>query len=333
VTLASPDLPDRAAYWTSLYFDSNAGIRHLSAGIDGSRPAAAMAPGFICHSLPEAEEFARGLLARGESCFVKANTGAAGVGVILLDESWATRDPRALSEHLRNQTRNLPYFALGPVIVEQAIRTRPIPIDEATIAGSVFMNAFIAPDGAPSLFGGGVEARDLRNHPHGAHMGKGSAFAPLAATVAPLVLDLGAAMAAWGYRGHYGVDFLIADDGQPLLLEVNARRSAESHIYDIGARLYGPDWQTTHFAVTRLPLPVDFDEEPETAAILDAIDAINHQRQSDGVRIVPTALSWLTLATPGLGYVIFAPDPPAATAAERALITSLASLGLSPRTA
>lgn len=328
-SVKAPDVPPRHSYWNVIYLDSKAGFRHRCTEIGASDQRIAMPEGFICHSLADVVEFVRYFYRRGSGCVLKPNRGLGGIGIIMLELEWAKHPDELLLKHIENQAAKNPYFFThGPIIVERKIQARPMRVDSLTTIGSVFMNALIGSDGQIEVLGGGCELRDNNNHYVGAQMGKGSVIESVASTVEPVMWAICRAVASYGHRGHVGVDFLLDDEGNPVILELNPRRCSESHVYDLARRFFGIQWRSTCYALTRLPLSVMLDAEPDIGSVLEAFDAVSRQVSSAGMLVIPTCVSWLHLGNHGIGYVIFGPDKETVDHGETVLLNELACRGI-----
>jgi hypothetical protein len=328
--LATPDLPPRAAYWVGQHYDSKAGFRALCAELGVQQPGLRLPEGYVCHSLDHALDCAAHFQRRGRGCVLKANLGSSGAGTILLGREWRLRPATAMRDYLGAHVgMSLPLFATGPVIVEELVG----PAVRGTGGGAsptFFLNAVIDEVGAVTISGGGREVRDDENGYTGAYLGRGALPGPLAAEVAPLLTALGEMLAARGYHGHLGVDFVVDGAGRPVLLELNPRRGAASYVQDVGTRLYGPGWAATHHAVSRLPLAVELARSPGVGMLLDTFEAANRRLEPGGCLVLPVCLSWLRLPDPALGYVAFGPDARAVARAERVLHAALRARGVQP---
>lgn len=332
LSIQARDLPSRDCYWCVIYFDSKAGFRHFYERTMISAPKIAMPEGFICSSVRSIIEFVRYFFHKNGGCVIKANHGVNGVGIISLEPKWSRHSDEMLLHYIRNQVEEAEmFFSEGPIVVEELIKTNQIDIDKATVAGSVFMNAYIDADGQTSIIGCGSELRDRTNHYIGAQMGRYSYAELFALELEPFVQHIGDLMAKCGYRGHFGLDFLINNGGRPIVLELNPRRCSESPIFDLAHHLYGTNWRSTHSVIFRLPFYVALKRDISIAEVVEVFDSVNLKLADSNAIVVPICLNWLFLNPSAVGYAVIGTEQMQIQQAEDLLIHGLADKGVCRR--
>lgn len=196
------------------------------------------------------------------------------------------------------------------------------------MSGAISAHGFVNADGQTHVLGTARELRDVTNAYVGAELGKGAISADVATQVESLMHVTGTALASHGYCGHVGIDVLLDAVGTPWLLEVNPRRCSGAHVYDIGTRLFGPNWATTRYALSRLPLEVIVERAVTVEQVLDVLDRVNDLLSDAGVVVIPTCLSGLEGDEPLIGYVVFGTDRQTVLDSERVLLARFAHAGV-----
>jgi hypothetical protein len=54
-----------------------------------------------------------------------------------------------------------------------------------------------------------------------------------------------------GYRGFFDIDFVVAKDGTPIVIETNMRRTGGTHVYDAVRSLIGKNWASEAFVLSQ----------------------------------------------------------------------------------
>lgn len=335
IDLLSRELPERNSYWSCQYIDSKVGFRELCTKIQRRNPIVQIPKNFICDSMSDALETLRWFHSRGVPCVLKASSAVGGFGNVLLDDSLLRQPFEKLVTYITETTRGLPYFKSGPVVVEELIGSSTVPgtPSAAGCASSLFMSGIILPDGALQIIGGGIDMRDDQCHYVGAEIGASTPLDHLGDRILPSMQQIAESIACYGYRGHWGVNFMVSQDGVPTAIELNARRCGESHAYALAERLYGEDWRMNCFAVTRFPYPIQFNPNASISCLVEAFEKTNSACRKRGVMAVPTQVSWLHHeADPGIGYVVIGTDKGLVKSAEQALHEQLAIVGIEHRT-
>lgn len=322
------ELPTRDGYWSCTYIDSKLGFREMCIGLQEKAPGIHIPRGFTCDSLVSAQEVLRWFHATKLPCVLKASSGVGGYGNVFVLEELFDQPFEEVERYVYETTKALPYFRCGAVIIEEMI----IPdgwkgTSSPACSRSVFMSGFIEADGRTTLVGGGTDIRDAQGHYVGAEIGKETYLDAVAGAIREMMYEIGDAIAGYGYRGHWGVNFIVSH-ASPVAIELNARRCGESHAYAIAEKLYGTKWMSDCYAITRLPIRVQAQPGALVGSVLRAFEKTNRTCIPKGILAIPTQVSWLGQAMPGLGYVVLGTDRDAVRAVENHLHDALAAEGV-----
>jgi hypothetical protein len=203
------DVPDQPDYWTSLYLDSKLSCLDLAAQIPGMR----VAPGVTVDSWDELRGALDALLTGDANVIVRGMHGVSGVGSAVirpgresLEEFWrSVRDDPLLRIFPLSVQRFLPHRAgLGCPAVDMLIDDGPADnIAELTMSVmTIDSHRFVCVDIGTGLMPGGLED-EIR---------------ALSSRIARAVRRL-------GFRGWFGVDFLVDAHETLYVTEFNARRT------------------------------------------------------------------------------------------------------------
>jgi hypothetical protein len=126
---------------------------------------------------------------------------------------------------------------------------------------------------------------------------------------------------AMGYAGHFDVDTIVDDEGHIFLLEVNARRTAGTHIHEFARFTFGPDYLEDvvllgHGAMKSGAI-AGCDE------LLQAIGDLLYPMHGDHTGVVVSATSTLPLGD--FGCIIVAPSTDEALALQQAVMERIRS--------
>lgn len=322
------ELPVRESYWSCSYIDSKIGFREMCVALQRTPSRLQIPRGFTCDSLESAVEVLRWFHTRRVSCVLKASSGVGGYGNVFIREELCDQPFWQVEKYVRESIRALPYFKHGAAIVEEIICSETeMQGSSHACSRSVFMSGLIQADGTTRLIGGGTDFRDDECHYVGAELGKLEVFDVVGDATREVMLRIGEAIASYGYRGHWGVNFIVSN-ACPVAIELNARRCGESHAYALAERLYGPSWMSECYVITRLPVHVQVRPGVGVKSVLRAFEKTNRKLARSGLLAVPTEVSWLHQPTRGLGYVVLGTEQSAVRAAERELDEALASEGI-----
>lgn len=326
--LSFDELPKRNDYWSCTYIDSKIGFREMCVGLQDKTPSIRIPRGFTCDSFANSLEVLRWFHAKRVPCVLKASSGVGGYGNVFLREELLHQPFEQVEKFVCEATKTLPYFRTGAAIVEEMISpAAPQGMSSPACARSVFLSGLVQANGELKIVGGGTDIRDSQCNYAGAEIGKENLLDAVADVAKTVMYEMGNTIAGYGYRGHWGVNFIVST-ATPVAIELNARRCGESHAYAIAERLYGATWMSDCYAITRLPIRVQVEPSVSIGSALHAFERTNRRCKKRGILAVPTQVSWLCQASPGLGYVILGTSQEAVRAVERDLHVELAIEGI-----
>jgi len=303
LTVWLPESPERDSQWLRDYVDTKSGFRSL-AGRWLPQAEQLLPEGVVCPDLPRAAAAARWFLARGRGCVVKADGGESGIGQHVF------RPGHSLSrEALLAELQADPYLRDDLILVEEHIRsTGPL---------SPSLEVYVPPLGrgepqitylSNQLFLG---VSDFYGLLLSRELAEAAWYPPLAESG----LRIAARLQALGYAGHFDIDTIVDDAGRLYLLELNARRTAGTHVHEFARFTFGPDYLD---AVTLLSV-----NKMKTGAIArfdalrEAVGDLLYPMRDRPRGVIPAATS--ILAACEFGCIIVAASTPDALALHQAL--------------
>lgn len=296
--LVSHEIPKEQNYWSSLYYDSKIGFKELCHQIGLKVPQ-----GYVCDNLNMAFSIIKKFSSCGKECVLKANMGAGGFGNVHISKEIFSKSSTEIEAYVYKSIEEMPYFKEGAILVEEWIEPPIIHAKQFVSLYSGFASAEILPDGNIKIIGGGIDAHDHNGYYNGAKLGKEVFPDSLWNYLKNILEKLGAAISENGYRGHWGINYMLRANGEPVLIELNARRCGESHIHNIGRILAGENWMDTLHVISRFPMEVSVDRDITVCELLDLFDKRNKKYKN--ALIVPVQLSWLKKERyKGIGYMI-----------------------------
>jgi hypothetical protein len=303
-----PESPAPDALWVRDHIDTKPGFREW-AGAWLPDACRRLPQGTICTRPAQAAAAARQFATENMPCVIKAAAGESGIGHWVITPD-ACPTEAALIEGLRAN----PYLSEGPVVVEQLI------LSPARLSPSL---EFCVPAAAcPGCATGAGVASTTAGEPYRTYLSDqlflgfgdfGGVLldrALLEAPWYPSLVDDGLLIArrlqALGYAGHFDLDAIIDADGQPYLLEVNARRTGGTHAHEFALRQFGPDYfrQVTVLAHNRVASGAITDWPALQAALRDLLYPAGGELRG----VVVTIAS--ALAVGEFGCCIIAPSRP-----------------------
>ena len=231
LTVLLPECPLPENLWVRDYVDSKSGFRLLAS--TWLPDAERMLPfGIICTTREQAAQAARWFCARGDSCVLKADTGESGIGFEVL----APCDALNIEETVAAIHKNT-FFNNEPILVEQYIHA------ERQLSPSP--EVFVPPlgQGGPYIMYPTQQLFMKFGDFCGILVSKDQFSQPWYHDLERCSLAIGRGMQQMGYIGHFDLDCVVDDDENRLhLLEVNARRTGGTHVYDFAMHCIGPDY-------------------------------------------------------------------------------------------
>ncbi|BAU41440.1 hypothetical protein O77CONTIG1_01250 [Leptolyngbya sp. O-77] len=224
LTVYLPESPAPDRLWLREYVQTKLGFRMLV----GQWLAGRLPEGYAARSVEEAGAIAHTFLQRGQGCIVKANTGFLGIGHTVFRPEAALE----LAEICATLQQN-PYYAGDLLIVEALIPSAQglSPSAEVVVPANPseppYLIAICAQQVLPSgAYAGEMVSPAWRN-------------APWYADLSAAALEVAQKLRAMGYIGHFDLDGIVDDAGTLYLLEVNARRTGGTHVYELAQFLLG----------------------------------------------------------------------------------------------
>lgn len=327
------DLPHPKDHWCVDYLDSKSTFRVICGGLSHTAMALSPPEGYLCSSLATARNISERLFWDSRRlCLLKRDRGVGGLGNITLRARSVDGSFEAAWEEAVEALGNSPFFSAEETwVVEEIVRESPNDEWDGRIPRSIFMSGEVGRNGRHRIVGGGVDYRDASGGYAGAELGYQTRLSTVADSLLEGMDILGQLLSRIGYRGHWGVNFVIDRIGRPRAVELNPRRCGESHAYSIAETLYGPDWMGECYVLSRLPWPVSTAPNEPTAAVIKAFADVNDRWEGKAVVCIPTLLGWLSYrGRRGIGYAIFGPDSTVVAEAERSLHGALEKVGIRP---
>ena len=231
--VSTPDVPPQADAWLVEYLDSKAGFRDfITRSVDASRTVR-LAPGTTCACTDTAVGRILTSLQAGVGVVTKPSGGVAGNGVQQFEGSRLADGTRVRRE-MEVAARLNPIISAGPLVVEELIRA---PAGCRSAWPSIF--GMVEADG--SFRDANVSEQLIRSGTR--YFGsilEGSGYEGWVPDGLRAMAESVSLLAAGvGYRGALGIDTMVGADNGLYCLEINARRTSSSFIYDIIDHLRG----------------------------------------------------------------------------------------------
>lgn len=298
------EVPDYDKFWVALYLESKSGCREFCQGIQRQIPDLHMPEGFICSSKDLALDALAYFALQGRAFVLKANWGTGGFSMLRVTQSELDQDIDQLRQNLARRMRFDHYWDQCPVILEEFIS-----VPSADWPRALTIDFLIAPDGNITLIGKGVMLMRRDCLYAGISTGRGALEASVEDRMEMIGHRVAQAMAEFGYKGWFDLDFVVDQNSQLYLTEINARRASPAHVFGIAQRLAGTEWATKCGLYANDHLPLQGACNPDYALIRESFFKFNDSHRNDGIIAVPTIVnSSLKRRTPYIGYVILAEE-------------------------
>jgi hypothetical protein len=238
VYLPESPVPDRL--WLREYIQTKLGFRMLV----GQWLPDRLPEGYVARSVEEAGAIAHTFLQRGQGCIVKANTGFLGIGHTVFRPAAAP----SLDE-IQSTLRHNPYYVNDLLIVEALIPSAQAlsPSAEVVVPAERDESPYLVAICAQQVLPSGAYAGEL--------VSPAWADAPWYTDLSATALEVGKKLQAMGYIGHFDLDGIVDDAGTLYLLEVNARRTGGTHVYELAQFLLGEYRAKTATLLSRTSAP------------------------------------------------------------------------------
>ncbi|GAB4158132.1 MAG: hypothetical protein Fur0046_37830 [Cyanobacteria bacterium J069] len=306
LTVHLPESPTPENLWLRNYVQTKLGFRTLVGTWLGGD---AMPEGYVARSVEEAGAIAHQFLRRGQACIVKASMGFLGIGhTVFRPAAIPSRD------EIDATLRQNPYYVGDLLIVEALIPSTQglSPSAEVVVPANPAEPPDLAAVCAQQVLPSGAYAGEL--------VSPDWAVAPWYEALTTAALAIGRRLQAMGYIGHFDLDGIVDDAGTLYLLEVNARRTGGTHVYELAKLLLGENRarSATLLSRTSTPCPAVSNWTELAEAIADLL-----YPQPDGWGVVITNSA--ALDRHQVGYVILAASQAHALAMQQALMARLDS--------
>lgn len=220
------------ALWVAAYLDSKSGFRDAIMRDPELRVLLDMPEGWICTDIETAAGAASAWIDAARGAVVKADGGAGGIGTVVLPPSVPSdRVPHLL----RVAARLCPPLAAGPIVVEEMVKRRQRSARPVSVCGSIESSGVLISGHASLVVT--ASGRYL-----GASVGRGVLDNQLRTRLSMIASRVGSLACDLGYSGPFGIDALVDDDERLRCIELNARRTLVTHLYDVAAALLGSNW-------------------------------------------------------------------------------------------
>ncbi|WP_205370430.1 hypothetical protein [Thermoleptolyngbya sp. PKUAC-SCTB121] len=303
LTVYLPESPAPDRLWLREYVQTKLGFRMLVGQWMGNW----LPEGYVARSVEEAGVIAHTFLQRGQGCIVKANTGFLGIGhTVFRPEAAPSLD------EMQSTLRQNPYYANDLLIVEAQIPSAQAlsPSAEVVVPANRAEPPYLAAICAQQVLPSGAYAGEL--------VSPSWADASWYADLSAAALEVGKKLQAMGYIGHFDLDGIVDDAGTLYLLEVNARRTGGTHVYELAQFLLGERRAQTATLLSR------------TSAPCPAVNCWADLERAIADLLFPQASGWGVVITNSaglvrhqIGYAILAANQADALALQHALTTRL----------
>lgn len=304
LTVYLPESPAPDRLWLREYVQTKLGFRMLVGQWMGNLPE-----GYVARSVDEAGAIAHTFLQRGQGCIVKANTGFLGIGHTVFHPA-----PVPSHDEIRSTLQQNSYYAEDLLIVEALIPSAQglSPSAEVVVPANPSEPPYLAAICAQQVLPSGAYAGEL--------VSPTWVNAPWYADLSAAALKVGQKLQAMGYVGHFDLDGIVDDAGTLYLLEVNARRTGGTHVYELAQFLLGAHRAQTATLLSRTSAPCP--TVSRWADLEEAIaDLLFPQPSGWGVVITNSA----ALEQQQVGYVILAESETEALNLQQTLLARLST--------
>lgn len=239
----SPETPLDQANWHPDYANTKLGTREILQRVQIAHPELAirLPEGFPCPDTKTALDVAKYFVVTDRGIVLKANLGAAGVGVFVFSpNAYNLSDPETWNRMESIVEKNT-LLQSGPVIVEEYILPN---FNKPGVFPSV--DTLIQPDGTPvvqAVSGMMIHRSGEELEFYGSRMGHGLFTESQQQYMESINIAIGKEHARIGYRGWYDTDFILSETGPLYLTETNVRRTGTTYMVDLARKLFGSDWE------------------------------------------------------------------------------------------
>lgn len=186
-------------------------------------------------------EIAEYFLGTNRGVVLKANVGAAGIGVNVFPPSEFDRSIDDNRAKIDTKVRGNPLLTTGPIIVEEYI---PPDFSHHGVFPSV--DSIVRPNGRVDVQA--VDAMVIHHDKevvgfYGCVLGRGLFTEEQNTRLKGMSETIGQELSKLGYRGWYDVDYILSESGDFYTTECNLRRTSICYMLDLAELLFGEDYE------------------------------------------------------------------------------------------
>jgi hypothetical protein len=298
------DTPDEERYWTSLYLDSKLSCLDLASQVPGLR----VAPCVTTDTWQELRGVVDLMVGSGQTVIVRSVYGSAGEGSAVVAPEAGSLD------RFWRSVRDDPLLRVFPLLVQHYVPHQPglgCPAVDMLIADEETADCAIA-DLIPS-----VMTVDVHRF---VSVNVGSHVLPTAVAEQVTAVSRAVAVAAsrLGFRGWFGIDFLLDRHGELYVTEFNARRTGGTQWIPMLDRCR-PRRQAIAHARHTVPLPALAPADVSYLHLRPVFEDLWQQ----GATVYPTSVRNLSHRRPSYAIVACGPDVAAAEGQAAAALRNL----------
>jgi hypothetical protein len=311
-----PESPAPENLWLYRNIGSKSGFRRQMSDWlpTGSLPAAV-----ICEDKQTAFDAIKGFSAQGKGCIIKPDRGQAGIGMQfynhkLSDNGHLPGNGHSSTDETIKELLSSPFLAADNITIEEFI-----PSSQRI---SPSLEFHLPPDGcgeptitylSNQLFSNEV------GHFNGVLISRALADAPWLPRLKEDGITIANNLYEMGYIGHFDLDAVVDDAGQPYLLELNARRTGGTHVHEFALFAFGEDYLDAVMLKSQDAMSSGRVRDVDT--LFSRIGDLLYPMQGEPHGVVVTISSTLPMGR--FGYILVASGEEELTALQDTLIKRL----------
>lgn len=244
LSFQTPETPLEYSQWHPDYANTKLGTREILKRAQLAHPELSirMPEGFPCPDVDTALKIAKYFVGTNRNIVMKANLGAAGIGVFVFSpEEYDLKTSEGWSA-MEKKVRETPLLENGPIVIEEYIEP-----DFSNRAVFPSVDSMVKPDGTveiQAVSGMGIHHDGNEVEFYGSTIGHGLFTEEQYAYIRAVNKAVGQEHAKLGYRGWFDTDFILAKDGNFYLTETNVRRTGTTYMVDLARHLFGDNWES-----------------------------------------------------------------------------------------
>lgn len=302
--IVTPALPPSDRLWLARYLDTKPGFREVFERLRLSHPEIQIPDGFVLSDKELAIEAISYFINRNLGFVLKAAHGTAGFSMLSTPDASASSDASRLPNLLRQRMRFDQFWDVGAIVTEAYVHG---PERQAKQAPTIDFE--IDNSGEVIFHGSGEMLMRQGQYYGGLTCGVGALESDLESRLKGIGRVVGDALCELGYIGWFDLDFVIDGNRNPVVTELNARRTSPAHVFEIAETLCGSNWQADCAMFANDHLPLQGSKHPKYSNLREVFLAFNREHRRHNVLAVPTIASGsLRRQAPWLGYAVMADD-------------------------